>query len=346
MGAETMEWYNTQILVGYTDNRGHAWHYKKELQGDEPNHYAGAIPVADVQRRLFSWEATESPVYVRVPATAEDCDTMDDKGMLWKYVVAENRKAVIHGRDNTVFNIFKDGYQIHQYNAWLVDNLANILDDDINIGSAGLLKSGGVAWVSLEMPESVEVLEGFAVRPNLLATTSHNGTLATTYKQVATFVVCDNTHAMAMSENTETFKARHSKYSSLRIQSARDALGIVHKMTDDIIAEVTKLSEWKVTDAQFENVLNTLAPMPTDEENKTALTRANDKRAMLRGLYRNDERVAPWKGTALGVLQAFNTYNHHEAGADKTRVERNMLNALNGATNTADKKVLAVLASA
>jgi len=346
MGMETFEWYNTQILVGYTDNRGHAWHYKKELQGDEPNHYAGAIPVEDVRRRLFSWSAVESPVFVRVEATADDFNDIDETGKMWKYVKAENRKAVLHGGDNTVFNIFKDGYSIHQYDAWLVDNLSNILDDSINIGSAGLLKSGGVAWVSLEMPESIEVIEGFQVRPNLLATTSHNGTLATTYKQVATFVVCDNTHAMAMSEDTQSFKARHSKYSSFKIQSARDALGIVHKMTDDIIAEVTKLSEWKVSDAQFDKVLDTLAPLPTDEDAKTALTRAQDKRAMLTGLYRNDERVAPWKGTALGVLQAFNTYNHHEAGADKTRVERNMLNALNGTTNTADKRVLAVLASA
>ena len=49
MGMETTEWYNTQILVGMTDQRGNAWHYKKDAQGDEPNHYAGAIPVEDLR---------------------------------------------------------------------------------------------------------------------------------------------------------------------------------------------------------------------------------------------------------------------------------------------------------
>jgi hypothetical protein len=32
-------------LIGFTDKRGHAWHYRPEEQGDEPNHYPGAIPL-------------------------------------------------------------------------------------------------------------------------------------------------------------------------------------------------------------------------------------------------------------------------------------------------------------
>ena len=346
MSAETAEWLNTMTLVGFTDQRGNAWHYQKTLQGTEPNHYTGAIPVEDVQRRLFSWSAQEAPVFIQVPANETDAQTIDENGNYVKFIKANDRKAIVHGETNEIFNIFKDGYQVHQYNEWLVQNLANIIDDEIAIGSAGLLKEGGVAWVSLEMPESIEVVEGFKVRPRLLATTSHNGTLATTYKKVSTFVVCDNTHAMAMAEDGEQFKARHSKYSAMKIQSARDALGIVHKMTDDIVAEITRLSEWKVTDEQFAKVLNTIVPVPTDPEMKTAITRAENKRWSIKDLYANDARVAPWKGSALGVLQAYNTYNHHKAGTDKSRVERNMLNAINGTTGTADRKVLAVLASA
>ena len=48
MSAETSTWLNTQTLIGFTDQRGHAWHYRADDQGDEPNHYPSAVPVADV----------------------------------------------------------------------------------------------------------------------------------------------------------------------------------------------------------------------------------------------------------------------------------------------------------
>jgi hypothetical protein len=132
----------------------------------------------------------------------------------------------------------------------------------------------------------------------------------------------------------------------MRIQSARDALGIVHKMTDNIMAEITKLSEHKVSDAEWQKVLEALAPIPTlmpDDKNKAAVTRAENKREEIVSLYNYDVRVAPWKGSALGVLQAFNTYNHHVVGNSDNRAERNMMNALMGKTEQSDRKVLQLL---
>ena len=38
---------------------------------------------------------------------------------------------------------------------------------------------------------------------------------------------------------------------------------------------------------------------------------ADSKRDSLDAMYRSDPRVAPWAGTAHGVLQAVNTYEHH-----------------------------------
>jgi hypothetical protein len=54
MSKETIQWLNTQTLIGMTEKRGNAWHYRAEEQGDEPNHYPLAIPVEDVKRRLFA----------------------------------------------------------------------------------------------------------------------------------------------------------------------------------------------------------------------------------------------------------------------------------------------------
>jgi len=62
VSQETMKWLNNNTLIGFTDKRGNAWHYRESDQGDESNHYPGAIPVDDVLRRLFNFKVIESPI--------------------------------------------------------------------------------------------------------------------------------------------------------------------------------------------------------------------------------------------------------------------------------------------
>lgn len=329
MSKETYEWLNRNVLVGFTQMRGQAWHYKADSQGTEPNHYEGAIPVEDVQRRLFNWEAVEKPIYFQ-----------GDLG----YSMIPDRKAIVRQDTNETLGVFTSTYNIHQYQEWLLGNVANIIDDsNLQIGSAGLLKGGGVAWVSIEMPENLTTKDGFEFRPHLLACTSHNGTLATTYKRVVTAVVCDNTLSLALGEQGSQFKARHSKNSNARIQNVRDALGIVHEMADDVISEIERLSSIAVTDSEWDEIVNRLAPVELDSGHLQSINRAKNKQEALHHMYRYDERVAPWGGTGLGVLQAFNTYYHHTMGRDENRVERNSLSAINGRTSDFDKHVLSVL---
>lgn len=334
MSAETSEWLNQNILVGFTDERGTAWHYRADSQGSEPNHYGGAIPVEDVLRRLYYWEAVEAPVYIGVPSS---------NGI--QYVEDPERKAIIRNDDHSVFSVFKSGYTVHSYRKWLIDTVANILDDnDLAIGGAGLLKNGARSYVQVEMPETVATPQGFDIRPHLLACTSHDGTLSSTFQLVTTVVVCDNTLAGALGEKTPTYKVRHSKHSVGRLQSVRDALNIVHQYTDDMIAEIERLSTQVITDNEFKAIVERLVPVDlTVEVRPQVEARAQNKRELLHHLYRNDAMVTPWKGTALGVLQCWNTYQHHYAGSNKTRVERNMLNGITGKAETNDRFVLDIM---
>lgn len=345
MSKETIAWLNQNVLVGFTDKRGNAWHYKASEQGAEPNHYPQAIPVDDVLRRLFQWNAVELPVLVNVPCGMDDATGMDANGNPFRTVVLEDRKAI--ARDDTfdVFGLFKSGYSAHQYRQWLVENVSTILDDSLSIGSAGLLRKGAQAFVSVEVPENVETPEGVTFRPNLLACTSLDGTLATTYKRVVTLVVCDNTLSAGLSERGETFKVKHTKYSGMRIADAREALSIVYQTADDFMAEVAKLCSITVSEAQWNKVLEAMVPM--DVDSKRSVTVASDKRSRLASLYKHDNRVAPWAGTAFGVLQAFNTFNHHFTATrgETVRAERNMSDALTGKLADADSEVLAILAT-
>lgn len=333
MSQESMEWLNKYVLVGYTDKRGTtAWHYRSDLQDGESNHYPDAIPVDDVLRRLFDWEATESPIYV-------------PKGK--EFVVVPGRKAILTSDTGEVLGVFKDGYQMHQYKDWLLDNVGMILDDELGIGSAGLLKNRAQAFVSVEVPESIVTPEGVEFRPNLLASTSFDGTLATTYKRVVTIVVCDNTRDAALSESGQQFKVKHSRNSGMRIRDAREALAIVHTMGEDFAKEIKRLTSWKVTEKQFMQLLDLSVPVPEGEDAaKRGITMAENKRAKIINLYHNDERVAPWKGTAFGVAQAWNTYNTHDAQVRKgvPRFIRNMENVLADRMAAADNEVLEQLA--
>jgi phage/plasmid-like protein (TIGR03299 family) len=341
MSRETPQHLNTNVLIGNTAQRGHAWHYRAAEQGGESNHYPGPIPIADVQRRLFHWQAESRRIAQETPADAASMSHLSDDGSPMRWSVIEGKQAIARSDNDHPMGIFATGYQMHQYDQWLLGTVANILDDDLCISSAGLLREGAIAWVEVSVPESITTPEGVTFRPNLLATTSFDGSIATTFKRTITDTVCDNTRECALAERGQQYKVKHSRYSQLRLTDARDALAMVYTLADEFAAEIRQLCETTVTDRQWRAFLN--AHVPLEEGHGRSLegraaTRARLKRAALVALYRHDPRCAPWAGTAHGVLAAVNTYEHHEnivRGA--TRAERNMLRTITGGYGSLDR---------
>jgi phage/plasmid-like protein (TIGR03299 family) len=156
-----------------------------------------------------------------------------------------------------------------------------------------------------------------------------------------TDTVCDNTRALALAERGQEFKVKHSRYSRLRLADARAALQMIHTLADEFAAEIFQLCATPVSDLQFRQFLNFAVPMTDDKGGALAsrsLTTAQNKRAAINKLYRYDIRCAPWIGTAHGVIQAINTYEHHEntvRGA--TRADRNMLRTVTGEFGNLDR---------
>ena len=343
MSQESNSWLNQLVLIGYRLIRGTAWHYRADEQGAEPNHYDGAIPVDDVIRRLFNFEVFSEALYVRQAGPLGG-----------SFVEVPDRQAMVAGPGapfpGEVFGIFKDGYQGHAYAQWLLDTASNILDgSELGIGQAGLLRKGAQAWVSYELPENFQARD-VAFRPQLLATTSYDGSTATTFKLVSTIAVCDNTREAALNERTPTFRLKHTRNSTStgRVTEAREALGIILEAKDAMQAEIERLLDTPVTTRQFDRIIDRLVPIPVDSGGYVkagrSLTMAENKRDSLKSLYVNDARVAPWAGTAWGVAQAFNTYAHHVQTVKGTsRAQRNMGNALGNTTANADALVLKAL---
>ncbi len=348
MSTETLSSLNTNTLIGHTLHRGTAWHYRAEEQGKEPNHYPGPVPPEDVARRLFGWEALALPVAVERPADILTMTHRGADGMPRQWVQIEGRQAIARSDedDGHVLGVFTDAYEAHQYTEYLLTAVTNILDDSLSISSAGVLRKGAVAWVEVSVPESITTPEGVEFRPNLLATTALDGSLATTYKCTVTDVVCDNTRAAALREEGQELKIRHLRHSRLRLADARSALNIVHGLADAFAAEVAELCRIDVDARIWDRFLDSWVPLTGfDGEPLPPRKRrlAEAKRETLAAAYVHDKRVAPWARTAHAVLQAVNTFEHHHSPASTPRPDRNMMRAVTGAYERLDRRAWEVL---
>ena len=344
MSKETIEWLNQNTLIGHTTARGNAWHYKASAQGEESNHYPEAVPVADVERRLFHWTANESPIFVGLPAGVEDMDSIGPDGTPMVKRVITGRKAITRSDTGAVLGIFKDGYQPHQPKEWLIENVQLLVGGGLDIGSAGVLKGGAVAWLQVEAAENLVTPSGVVFRPSVLAATSFDGSLATIYKCPITIVVCDNTMSAALLEKTATVRVRHTRWSNLDAKAVRNALGIVEQAAETFSADVEALTNWEITDREWAAFLDEICKVDATAKTTRSQTLNDKKRDDLVNLWTNDLRVSPWAGTAFGVVQATNTWSHHiQTVRGTNRAERNMLNAISGATEASDADTLAIL---
>ncbi|MDC5696829.1 DUF932 domain-containing protein [Intrasporangium calvum] len=333
MSTESMEWLNKNVLIGFTEERGTAWHYRKSDQGTEPNHYPGSIPLGDVERRLFHWDPDEADLYADLGLTMAK---------------AHGHKAIVRSDTGEVLGIVSASYTVHPYRSWLLDNVSGLLGDSAGIGSAGLLKNGARAWVQVEVPETVKTREGVDFRPFLTATTTLDGSASTTYLTGAQVVVCDNTlNAALKDENAAKLRIRHTKHSWFDVHDAREALDLLHVTKDAFEAHVREQCAIKVSEAEWHQFL--LAHFPLKDEDRFPKHPNLEARRTVDYLWRKDPRVEPWRGTAYGVIAAVNTFQHHYAAgqprAQRSRAERNALRAATGGFDKIDAKVLKTLSS-
>lgn len=354
MSVETYEWLNTMTRIGYTEKRGKAWHYKAVHQSGRGNHFIGAVPVEEVNALFFdAVEGYAEGTYM----TADGVTTVRD----------DRRKVIIRppgtfGPDDRggILNETlllgqpgeAQGWKLHQYREWLVRTLGDILDtstSDLGIASAGLLQGGAMAWVQIEAPDNVETQVGYTFRPFILAATAHTGGMSTTFKQAVTAVVCDNTLAVGLGEAGGAARIRHTRNSSAKLGDIRAKLGILHTMAADFSEQVEKLADITVSDGDLARFLDQWTPLEKDGEKLTgrSLGIATAKRDKLVKLYTTDERVTPWAGSALGLLQAVNTFEHHVQGTTNKSgdeiAQRNMLRVVKGDRDRMDAATLAMI---
>ena len=344
MSSETLEWLNTNVLCGQTEKHGKPWHYCEDHQPDESTLYPRFIPAEDVTRRLFNFTVERRPAYIPFERTIDGVPTPG-------FVEVPNRYFVTRTDNNQVYYSCTEKYEVHQYADWLIDQLARILGrqgHELGITSAMLLEEGGVANVTIELPDAVDSSID-NLRTFLSVFTSHNARFKTTYMVGTTRPICDNTLAAARQTATAMRKFRHvtstSRAADDRTQLV-DALGILTDAAAEEAKRLDILAHTPVTDSQWERIIEKVWTKPSENADQRAVTRWSNQATQVSDLFYNDPRVAPWKNTAWGAWQAFNTFDQHYRtirggdGDPADRWGRNQLQFMEGETAKKDKLVL------
>ena len=317
MSRETLKWLNENTLVGFTETDGNAWHW----DGISQNQYPGPIPVDDIRMKLFNWKAEFRTPYFHLDESPDTpFDGPDD--FEWGRMSHDaETKAVVRitpEGDIIPFNYVSGIYAIHQFDEWLIDNVMQLVDaseGELEFGSAVLLKNGAVAAVQIRRPETITI-GGDELLPYILAVTSHDSTIATTYKPCYGRVVCDNTLDLAINEKLSSFRVKHTKGSRLLIAQARETLGLMFAGMDEFNNEVAEMMATPLSPNQVAGAIRHAWPQPdpkVDEEGNVTNARSInnwDRRFdELWHLWNTDERVGEYKGTMWGGLMAHNTWS-------------------------------------
>lgn len=343
MSKETMNWLRSNIRVGFTGADGPAWWAGDNYMADG-SHFDGPVPVEEVER-LLSVEFVEAELFAQYTDGNGDRQVIKDP----------SRKIIVTPDNGAVLGVFKQGYQVHGYKQWTADQIAAILDTsrgELATKSVGLLRNRGVAFMQAQLTGSGLEVGGFGFTPYILAATSVDGSLSSTYATGVTAAVCDNTLAAALTAATTKFKVKHSRNSAGKIGDVRNALGLVYQAGDEFAAAAAALQSVDVTPADFAAWLDLTAPVPAPNPKSStggaAYTNAVKLRETYEAMWNHDAKVKPWAGTAFGVVQLGNTYNtwkRNVSGADGGRMERTYLNMVTGVTAKEDAQTLDTLAT-
>lgn len=360
MSAETMEWLRSNIRIGYTSERGPAWWHGEGYMADG-SHFDGPVPVEEVTH-LFDVPFIEAQHHA-VQVEYFHTDGCQETGKLYAgcdcprsetTYVDKTRKNIVSPDDGFVHGTFKLGWQLHGYQQWTADQIASILDQsrgELGTASVGLLQNRSVAFMQAKLAGTALKVGGYGFAPYIVAATSVNGSLSSTYGVGVDGVVCDNTLANFWQTAIKMLKVKHSRNSAGRLADVRSALGLVYQAADDFAAVAARLQDVTVTEADFAAWRNEMAPIPARDPKSstggakyTNAVKVNDRYT---DLWTYDPKVKPWAGTAFGIVQLDNTYrtwDRNVSGAAGGRIERNMLNMVSGTTAREDSAALAALA--
>lgn len=123
---------------------------------------------------------------------------------------------------------------------------------DLKLDVAGALKGGKKIWAIARVEGHSNIIGRDAVRPFLLFHTSFDGSASTTVRYVSERVVCANTLAIAMDEEIQGIKMRHSE--KFDHEKVHEKLAKIHDAHARFVERAQLLTSKGINDKQLEEL--------------------------------------------------------------------------------------------
>ena len=225
-------------------------------------------------------------------------------------------------------------------------------DDGTYWDTAGAIHGNTVVFMSLKLGDEIIIDPNGAndrILQHVLLTTGHTGNMSVWTKNVGTRVVCANTYAMAMGEESPTYTFRHLRGQVDKDHDIASALGITRNYFKTLEEVANKLYETPMETKEFVKYVDTLYPEP--EVRNLGITQSGELRKdKTHSIWemRKDNLVDIWngegrreintidniRGTAWAGFNAFTEYL--DWYGDKSRGKNQLIQA----SSMANAKIL------
>lgn len=241
-----------------------------------------------------------------------------------------------------------------RYNIIQNYEIVNLVDElGLPVVTAGTMFNSSMAWMLLDLGESVAFANTEEATDRFLLVATHHGTGNFVVYVVTVRVVCQNTYDFATKTGDMRWSIRHSSSAHDRLIEAKSGLERAYRAMDEMDRDIMQLLDTPFRDSQFEQLVNTIQPKVEAKMgphkvtgdwvqlNTKAFNAASTTRTAMWALWENENGTIPRK-SAFHAIQAVNEYEQHQHGHSKNRDRRMMAKFIKGdmpMTRTADKFV-------
>lgn len=278
-------------------SRSSAWHQLGVAVG-------AAFTAEDAMQlgHLGGWNVRKSPMF-----------TKDENG---NELLVPNKNAVLRdnpivkGQVDVIGSNVSDNFQIIQ-NEEHAEFLNTLVDESgAHFETAGALNGGSRVFLTMKMPGHMLVGGVDMVESNIAVLNDHSGAMSFTMMITPVQVVCQNTLNLALKNNSNIFRIKHTQGASLAVSQARHALDLTFDYLDEFQAQADRLINTSLSSAQFEEIIRKEFGLE-DDAPTAARTRVEKKILKIQELFDEAETVESKRNTAWGGLAALTEYADH-----------------------------------
>ncbi|MEW2477380.1 DUF932 domain-containing protein [Micromonospora gifhornensis] len=188
--------------------------------------------------------------------------------------------------------------------------------------TAGSLRRGKSVFVTMKLPQAMQIGGVDRLDLYLIGTTSHDGSAALRVDASPIRVVCANTQRAAFANSVGHYTFRHTSNVNSQISQAREALGLMWQYMETFEKAAERMLQTEMTMREFESVVAQVWPVKDNASDQTR-NNARQRLGTLKYLIREADTQKAIAGSRWAGFQAIAEYLDHYQPAKNATVRAN-----------------------